>query len=155
MKPHPTHRILKLLLPIVPVLLFLSCNNKIVTGDKLSRSDTDLIKSINLLDQDETIIKFYSTHKNSVSGNFFTKKRLASYWLDKHHKEKTSINTAYYEDIMGIDPIRYAGATYSSYIKVIKSDSTEFKVYIDGDTTEMRSFYNDILSLWEENKKQK
>lgn len=130
-----------------------SCN-KIQTEKDLKKSDIELIKSLGLLDEDEKIRKFYSQHKNNVGGNFFTNKRVATYWLDEHHESRRTINTAYYSDIINLDTVFLVGLTNSPYIKVIKSDSTKFNLYIGGKPDELKSFYEDILSLWKRNKKQ-
>lgn len=82
----------------ISILLFASCN-KIETGDTLGKTDVERIRSLNLLDKDEKIYKFYSEYKNKVAGNFFTDKRMASYWIDKHDKSKDKRVFAYYPDI--------------------------------------------------------
>jgi hypothetical protein len=131
------------------LLTQLSCN-KIETGDSLSKSDIEYIKKLGLLNENEKIYKFYSNFKNRNAGNFFTDKRIASYWIDdKHHKEN-QLSYAYYADIRSIDTIYYAGLTYSPFLLVSKSDSTQFKVYVDGKKGEIKSFFEDALTQWKQ-----
>jgi hypothetical protein len=70
------------------LILCSACDNKIETANTLTKQDFDRLQSINLLDTAEQVYKFYSEFKNSVAGNFYTDKRLASYWLDEHDKSK-------------------------------------------------------------------
>jgi len=63
------------------LLLLISCN-KIENSKTLDKKDIEYIKSLGLLEDDETIYGFYSEFKNSVAGNFFTNQRLASYCID-------------------------------------------------------------------------
>jgi hypothetical protein len=43
--------------------------------------------------------------------------------------------------------------TYASYIKVIKKDSSEFKVYIDGKTERINEFFDRAIYEWKKGKK--
>jgi hypothetical protein len=123
-----------------------------MTEEDMDSSDIAHIKGLGLLEDDEHIYKFYSTYKNKVSGNFFTNKRVASYWLDENPKDMQKINTAYYYDIDSIDDVHHVGLTYSPYIKIKRKDNTSFKLYIDGNSDQLKSFYDDIMLLWEQSK---
>jgi len=137
------------------ILFFvLTACHSITTGDKLSKDDTQRIQQLGLLDNDERIIKFYSEFKNSVAGNFFTSKRLANYWQDEDNKNKNEINTAYYPDIISIDTVCYAGATYSPYLLVTRRDSSSFKVCFDGNKDEIRKTFIEAIEMWRKNKDQ-
>ena len=124
-----------------------ACNN-ITSGDRLSEVDIVRIQQLGLLEKDERIIKFYSEFKNSVTGNFFTNKRLAAYWQDEDDKSKNSITTAYYSDIVSIDTVFNAGATYTPYLLVMQKDSSTFKVCFDGKKDEVRKTFIEVISLW-------
>ncbi|MES2587527.1 MAG: hypothetical protein V4622_01025 [Bacteroidota bacterium] len=134
--------------PLVILLFSLVSCNSILNQDELSKSDLERLKTLNLLDEDEKIIKFYSEYKNSVAGNFYTNKRLASYWLDENDESKNDTNCAFYEDIAKLDTVVYAGATFSPYIKVICNDSSSFKVCFDGEKEEIRKTFLDIIAIW-------
>lgn len=125
-----------------------SCSNHIETGDTLSDTDIKYIQSLNLLDKDEKIYKFYSEFKKKNAGNFFTDKRIAKYWIDDRDKEKNQVQFAFYRDIKSIDTVYYAGATYSPYMRITKLDSTQFKVSVNGKKEEIKSFFEDALAKW-------
>jgi len=135
------------------LLLFslFSCN-KIENSHSLNQEDIALIKKLKLLDQNETILKFYSEYKKQIAGNFFTDKRAASYWVDKRDSSKTIIQFAYYSDIAKIDTVYYAGLTYCPYALITKKDHTTFKVCVDGNKQEIRSFFEELLLQWKKNR---
>ncbi len=133
------------------IAILVSCN-RIESGDKLSKSDISHIENLYNLDESETIINFYSEFKNSVAGNFYTEQRIASYWIDEEDESKNEINSAYYTERIHIDTVIYAGATYSPYLKITKGDSSSFKVSFDGEKTELRKIFNDVLSRWNNSK---
>lgn len=77
----------KYLIIILTMLLLISCN-KIETNQTLDKEDLKYIKSLNLLSDGENIYKFYSEYKKNVAGNFFTDKRIATYWIDERNSKK-------------------------------------------------------------------
>jgi hypothetical protein len=138
---------------LVFCLLFLcSCTNKIEPGEKLSTKDIELIRKINLLDQDEKIYKFYSEYKRSVAGNFYTNKRLATYWLDQRDTTKNHIESAFYKDVIKIDTVYFAGETFCPHLLVTRRDGSKFKVCVEGEKTEITAFSDDAISKWTQNK---
>jgi hypothetical protein len=134
------------------MLSFLFSCNHIQTGDALSSADIQYIESLHLLDQNEKIYKFYSEYKKKVAGNFFTNKRIAKYWIDERDKNKNQISFAFYPDIKSIDTVYNAGATYSPYMLVTKTDGTQFKVSVNGKKEEIKSFFEDALAQWKQRK---
>ena len=134
------------------ILFFLFSCNRIETGSTLRKSDIEYIQKLNLLDPGETIYKFYSEFKKEKAGNFFTNKRIAMYWIDDRHKEKNEISFAFYPDIKSIDTIYNPGASYCPYMLVTRLDSTQFKVCVDGKREEIKSFFEEAMKLWLENK---
>lgn len=134
------------------MLSFLFSCKHIETGSSLSKSDIEYIQGLNLLDKNEKIYKFYSEYKKKVAGNFFTDKRVAKYWIDERDKEKNQIAFAFYKDIQSIDTVYNAGVTYSPYMLVTKTDSTTFKVSVNGKKEEIKSFFEDALNIWQQHK---
>lgn len=67
-------------------LVVTSCDRKLETGNDLSNQNKDFIKSLGVLDDKENIILFDSQGGGfnglKTSGNFFTDRRIASYWID-------------------------------------------------------------------------
>ncbi|MBZ4034516.1 hypothetical protein K6T82_07045 [Flavobacterium sp. 17A] len=106
------------------------------------------IKSLHLLDKDEIIHKFYSQNTKRTAGNFFTNKRIASYWIDKRNPKRNEIYFAFYHDIIKIDTIHFVGATYCPYTTITKKDKSIFNVYVDGEKSEIKSFFKDLLFQW-------
>ena len=141
-----------ILINFVSLVLLVSCN-KIETNDTLNKSDISLIQDLNLIDENERIIKFYSEYRKENSGNFFTNKRVAKYWIDKEDESKNVINSAFYKDIKSIDTVYNAGLTYCPYLMISKIDGTSFKVSVEGDKTEVKSFFEDLLKEWDKNKR--
>ena len=141
-----------ILINFVSLVLLVSCN-KIETNDTLNKSDISLIQDLNLIDENERIIKFYSEYRKENSGNFFTNKRVAKYWIDKEDESKNVINSAFYKDIKSIDTIYNAGLTYCPNLMISKIDGTSFKVSVEGDKTEVKSFFEDLLKEWDKNKR--
>jgi hypothetical protein len=134
------------------ILFFaLAACNTIISGDELTKSDIQQIQKLGLLEKDETILRFYSEYKKSVAGNFFTNKRIASYWQDENDKSKNNINIAYFKDIISIDTVYNAGATYSPYMNVMRKDSSKFKVCFDGEKNEIRKTFMEAIAIWKEN----
>jgi hypothetical protein len=136
------------------LLLLFSCN-QIENSNTLSQEDINHIKSLNLIDDGERVYKFYSEYKKSVAGNFFTDRRIATYWIDERNAEKNEISFAFYEDIINIDTVYNAGVTYSPYMLVTKKDSTQFKVSVNGKKEEIRSFFEEAIQQWKSNQKGK
>jgi hypothetical protein len=137
------------------LLLFcISCGNKIETADTLTKQDFDRLYFLKLLDTNERLYKFYSEFKNSVAGNFYSDKRLASYWLDERDTSKNKVEYAFYKDIVKIDTVYYAGATYCPYMQITRTDNSSFKVYVDGKRQEITNFFNDAIKIWKHKSKQ-
>lgn len=143
-------KIPNLLLTLLILLLFTTCN-KIHQGKELGQKDIDLLRSLNLLDEGENVISFYSNYKKSVAGNFYTDKRVATYWLDKNPNKEQKIEFACYQDILQVDSVFSVGTTYSPYLLITRKDSSQFKVYVDGDAKEKTAFYQDVVTHWEQN----
>lgn len=132
--------------------LFACKNNRIESGESLSKADIEYIRSLNLISSDEKIYKFYSEFKKKNAGNFYTDKRIAKYWIDERDKNKNQISYAYYPDIKSIDTVYGPGVTYCPYMLITKSDGSEFKVCADGRPEEIRSFFEGALKLWTQKK---
>lgn len=127
-----------------------SCN-KIVTGETLSQPDIKYIKSLHLLDDNEEIYKFYSEFKMKNAGNFFTNMRIATYWIDPRNDKKNKISYAFYKEIKSIDTVYNAGVTYSPYLLVTKRNGDSFKVYVNGEKDEIKSFFEEAINTWHKN----
>ncbi|MBL0742680.1 hypothetical protein [Chryseolinea lacunae] len=133
------------------LLLALSCN-QIETSKTLKQDDIDRLKGLKLLDEGEIVIKFYSEFRKNVAGNFFTDRRIATYWIDNRNAEKDKKDFAYYKDIARIDTVYNAGVTFSPYMLVTKTNGEHFKVSVNGKKEDIRSFFEDALQEWNHKK---
>jgi len=135
------------------ILLLISCDTGIKKGSELTQTDLNYIKQIGLKDENEKIILFVSQLDNQTSGNLITDKRLASYWIDKE-KKINKVNSAFYNEIDTLLIKDLSNSlTYASFIKVIKKDKTEFKVYVDDNTKKTKDFFEKAISEWKKWKK--
>lgn len=141
--------VIKIFALLLTLVIFNSCRNKLKTIDSLSGQDISRLHALQLLHPDEQLFQFYSEYKNSVAGNFYSNKRIASYWLDEQRPAKSKVVFACYEDIIRIDTVYYAGATYSPYMKITKTDSSNFKVFVDGSQPEIAGFFNGAIGEWQ------
>jgi len=137
---------------IITFLLFLSSCNKIENHKTLPQDDINRIKSLKILDDDETIYQFYSQFKNQFAGNFYTNKRIASYWIDKRDAKKNQTDFAYYKDIIKIDTIYNSGLTYSPYMLITTKGNKTFQVSVDGKKDQIKSFFENSLREWRKRK---
>ncbi len=133
------------------LLLLISCN-KIENSKTLDKKDIEYIKSLGLLEDNETIYGFYSQFKNSVAGNFFTNQRLASYWIDKRNSKRNIVKFAYYNEIIKIDTVYKVGVTYCPYMLIKKANDSTFKVYVNGEKVEIKAFFDGVIREWKRKK---
>src|ERR1044072_9743641 len=90
---------------LILILVSVCSCNKIENGNSLSTADLNYIRSLHLLNNNETIYKFYSEYTFHGAGNFFTDKRLAKYWIDENDKSRNHIDYAFYDDIISIQEV--------------------------------------------------
>ena len=135
------------------LMILISCNGGIKNGTELTQTDLNYIEKIGLKNEDEKIILFDSQLDNETSGNLITDKRLASYWIDKE-KNINKINFAYYSEIDTLLTKDLSKSlTYASFVKVIKNDKTEFKVYVDDNGKNTKYFFEKAMIEWKKWKK--
>lgn len=129
-------------------LAFLFSCNKIENNKSLNQEDIKYIQNLKLLDKNEIIYKFYSENTKETAGNFFTNKRVATYWIDKRNSKNNKLEYAFYKDIIKIDTGKRAGATYCPYALITKNDNSKFEVSVDGSKEDIKSFFKDLLIIW-------
>jgi hypothetical protein len=138
---------------ISALLLIASCNWKAKNENNLTHKDLQFIRDLGILDSNETILLFESNGGFSglkQSGNFVTKKRVASYWIENHLTEK---NFAIYSQIDSMKLNNKTNAvTLASSITIYARDNKTFELYIDADSTRLNQFYNQTVQLWKKNK---
>lgn len=136
---------IKILFVLFISTFFFSCKPNMMIGKDLSSKEIMYIQKMGLLDKNEEIILF-ATQGGFLglksSGNFYTQKRIASYWIDKNHPERTSKDFAYYKDIDTIicQP-KLNAVTLSSSLEIKTKSGEIFEVYIDADSAQTWKFF--------------
>jgi hypothetical protein len=111
------------------------------------------VMSLGILEDTEKIIMFDSQgggfNPVLTSGNFFTDRRIASYWIDDRNKDKSEVHSAFYSEIDTLWRYpKYKSLTLSSYLEVRRRDGSTFNVYVSGDSIETWSFFNRAMREW-------
>ena len=144
----------------LPILLFLlnfySCGDAIKKGDQLTQEDFKYIKNLGILGEGEEILLFDSQGGlggKRNSGNFITKKRLATYWIDEHDIQNNVVESAFYPEIDTIITKDLTkSVTYASYLEIRTKDTRNFRVNVDGEKAELEKFFNLANELWRKNR---
>ena len=138
------------------IMSFYSCGDAIEKGDQLTQDDLKYIKSLGILDEGEEILLFDSQGGlggKRNSGNFITKKRLATYWIDEHDIQNNVVESAFYPEIdTVITKDLSKSATYASYLEIRTKDTRNFRVNVDGEKEELEKFFNLANELWRKNR---
>jgi|GEM_PF-7082098 len=112
------------------------------------------LKTLHLLDEDETIFQFYSNYRKRIAGNFVSNKRVATYYLDDRSKTMDEIAFAYYENIRTMDTLYRSVEVESPHLLVTTFDHKLIKVYVDGNRATVQSFFDKALEQWALHRKQ-
>lgn len=117
---------MKIILQVSLLSLFFCCLAAIcgcggIKSEKeISLKERKYLGQLGLLDGDEKIILFDSQggfiKPWKQSGNFFTDKRIASYWIDERHKSRSHKHSAFFGEIDTIWRFpKYHSLTLASY----------------------------------------
>jgi hypothetical protein len=148
-------KIFKIALCLFPGIMISCSNHK--DENTLLNEDKLFIRELGILDSLEEIELFESNggfKGFKQSGNFITKKRIASYWIEDGKKEAHSafFNT----DIDSISQTDLVSKlTYASYLTIHKTDGSSFNVYVDADSTRTYQFFNKAKQNWEKYRENK
>lgn len=107
------------------------------------------IRSLGILGENEEIELFESNGGLKgwkQSGNFITKERIASYWIEGEEKQVESALFASEVDTMIFSDI--ASPLHASFLIVKKRDGREFKVYVDADSLRTKAFVDGAIRNW-------
>jgi hypothetical protein len=122
--------------------------NQIETADTLSPETISSLKDMGLLNDNEGLVYYYSNYKEEKVGSVITNQRLAHYWIDEKDSSKSEIKSAYYSEIVNIVDHFQVQDFDCPYLEVTKNDSTQFRVYVDGNLEEKQNFHQTALKLW-------
>jgi hypothetical protein len=143
-------------LSIIVITIVTSCNHRAKDGTELSKNERAYIHRLGILDEGEQIILFDAQADIETSGNFFTNKRVAAYWIEKDDSAESSVDYALYKQIDTIIPTDQSSSlTYSSFMEVVRNDGTRFKIYVDGERDEVQTFFEKVIAKWKEEKQTK
>jgi hypothetical protein len=128
--------------------LGLSACNNIYQGDQLSAKEIAQIRTLGLLSADEKIYQFYSNNRGvKGAGNFYTTKRIAHYWLTKRDRQ---VDFAYYRDVARISLTSHPAGDFTiPFLTIVRKDSTQFRIYVDGNEPEISKFFLGCRSHWQ------
>jgi hypothetical protein len=116
----------------------------------VSRADRSYLTEIGLLDPGEKVLFFSSSMTVKTSGNFFTDRRVASYWLYGDDQEKRRKSSATYAEVADIS-IRYSDDPYWSEahdVTVTLTNATAFHVYLSGNRRFAERFFRSLQAQW-------
>jgi hypothetical protein len=129
------------------IFVLLGCTEKVVSGDKLSKTTIQYIQGLGILDNDEQILYYYTSLNKRASGNFITKKRVASYWQNNSQKEDY-VRSAFYNEIKSIN-VKYGdGFEFTSALIIEINSGNKFEVYFNDTKEKMDKLYAEVLKLW-------
>lgn len=123
---------------------------QIVPGDKLWANDVEFLKEMNVLSEDEKILYFYSTGLFSIrgDGDFFTDKRVVSYWLEPPSWGELVVEAAEYHDIADIYTQFSTGMFELTEIKITRTDGSWFFVLVSPEGGKDKDFVAALRSRW-------
>ncbi len=130
--------------------LFSSACNRIESAETLSPETMNKLKAMGLLNAKEGLVCYYSNYREEIAGSVITDQRLAHYWIDVKDSSKSEIESAYYSKIVNIVDHFQVQDFDCPYLEVTKSDSTQFRVYVDGNAEEKQHLYQTVLTLWKQ-----
>ena len=128
-----------------------ACSQK-ESGHVLSKKMIKRLKGMQLLDEGETVLQFYTNYKKKITGNFVTDRRVAAYWIDARNKANDVISFAYYGNISQLAPYYKSVHTTMPYLLVTTKDRKLFKVYVDGNEKTVKTFFDTAIAQWEKHK---
>ena len=142
---------------MITIFTLLGCKHDVKKGNELTKSETEFIKGLGILGENESIIQFHSQSGESdevkQAGNFYSDKRIAAYWIDDKDTSRTKINSAFYNEIDTIITKDNSNDwTLGSYLKIRTKDGNTFKVYISGNKDKTSKFFNGAIKEWESKK---
>ncbi len=126
-------------------LIFIQCGTPgVMKGDKLGEEDLSYMASLGILDDDEEIILFSSNFDIIQSGNYYSNKRLASYWQYKKSPRNNYIKSAKYDEIDSIKAVQ-GGFKAAPKIVAYLANGERMEFYFDCENSEVSGIKDDIL----------
>ena len=124
-------------------------STQVLPGKMLTRWDLDYFKELGIHEDGETVLYFYSAAMFSKKndGNFFTDRRVVSYWVENG---ETFVESAEYDAIANI-AIGYSDSVMEdTQIDIRRDDGTEFQLYISNEMKKDKEFSERLMEIWKE-----
>lgn len=128
-------------------------STQVIGGERLYSFHEDFFGSIGALNEDEEVLYFYSAGFLSYKedGNFFTDKRVVSYWTDPSLGD-IYVDQANYSEIESIDTDFTDSYLEDSIITITRKDETQFSLYVSNELGRDHVFYEVLERRWRLNK---
>ncbi len=141
--------VMAVLLVDVLVVIGMVPDTKAVTGDELSSFMFNQLVDYEIVDDDDSIVYFYSDGLLSVldDGNFFTPKRVVSYVRDD---SGIMVTSAAWEDVRYIDVVQKGEGLDNTLIEVGLVDRDYFYLWVSPEMGRDSVFFHKMLMLWDE-----
>lgn len=123
-------------------------NTYVVDGSRVPESLEPFLIDLGIYSADEEIVQFYSdgVFSYKVDGNFYTNKRVASYWEDCADGSYEGIS-AFYDEIKNIS-VEYGDFIDYTFITVETDEDVEFQLYISAESDLDHAFADDLIARW-------
>jgi len=148
------HWLISLLgIPVFAFSVFSSLNimpsTQVISGELLSGDNMSFFKEIDACRDGEEIYYFYSAGIFSIkeNGNFFTNRRVVSYW-ESPEDESYYLESATYEEIENIQINYTSSFLEDTEIIISKVDGNEFSLYISGEGQRDKIFVKKLMKYW-------
>lgn len=128
-------------------VLAYQCSPGVLKGKDLTKDDIEYIKSLGILEENEEIIKFSSSFRKKISGNFYTDRRIASYWQYDKSPKDNYIKSAKYTDIKSVELKHGDGFEHAPSIIVNLKNGNSFEVYFDCENDQFDKIFQEVKNL--------
>ena len=107
---------------LIIIVLITGCAEKLKHGNEISIKQKQFLRNLGLICDNENIILFSASGDIMKSGNFFTNKRVASYWLGRR---EPALHYSIYSDIVNIELVLSQHWSLAHKINIIRKDQTQ------------------------------
>lgn len=122
-----------------------------VPGDELHEATLSMLREEGVLGEDEEVLYYYSdgTFSFREDGNFFTDRRVVSYWLDD---DDIVVEEATYPEIADIAPEFDDSLLANSAILVERVNGDSFYMIVSNESDLDEVFVTLLIDTWRENR---
>ncbi|MEL6353990.1 MAG: hypothetical protein AAFR58_19870 [Cyanobacteria bacterium J06627_28] len=129
---------------------FLGGCSSYYSSSGLTDAEEDYLTEIDLLDNNEDVLFFSSGLGIKQEGNFFTDKRVATYWIEPERPHREKRVSADYSEIADISIAYSSNSLYAHKITVTRIDGSQFPVYIGFRRAIAQDFFEALIKQWQQ-----